>query len=199
MKLKWLPYALFFCASIYAEAQDNFKIIASEDTYVQGGETSAKAMGETSKKQLRISNSNAKNKYARITYLKFLLPKKLKSMESAMLHIPVKVFNKTDDLEKTFKLDVYTVQSDNWNESTLTWDTKPEVNKKVGSINLKKTEGKQSEWQEIVLNTYEIFKMHSRKDTTITLALLNTDFNKTAAICPSKEQSISSAAYLVIK
>ncbi|TGV04766.1 CBM96 family carbohydrate-binding protein [Flavivirga rizhaonensis] len=199
MKLKWLLFTSLFCVSTFTEAQDNFKILVSEDTYVQGGDTSTDTMGETYKKQLRISNSNAKSKYARITYLKFLLPKKLRSIGHVVLHIPVKVFNKTDDLEKTFKLDVYTVQSDDWSESTLTWDTKPEVDKKVGSINLKKTEGKQSEWQAIVLNTYEIFKMHSRKDSTITLALLNTDFNKTSAICPSKEQSKKSAAYLVIK
>ena len=54
------------------------KIMVLEDAFVQGGENSNDVMVNTQPKALKVFNSKADSKYARITYLKFKLPKRIK-------------------------------------------------------------------------------------------------------------------------
>ncbi len=191
---------LLFALEVEAQEIQEYKILVSEDTFVQGGDTADEAMGTKSAKQLRVGNSNAKSKYARTTYLKFTLPKRIKRMQEVTLHLPVKVFNGSKNPDAKFTLEVYTVTNNDWDENTLTRNTKPDITKLVGSIDLPISEGKESTWHKIILDTYPIFKLsNSQKNRTITLALLNTKFNRTSSISPSKEQSKNAISYLTIK
>lgn len=181
-------------------AQQKQKVFVSEDTFVQAGETSNQALGTTNSKQLQIMDSDGTNKYARATYLKFIIPKEIKAMESVTLNLPIRITNRNKDgIKAKFKLDVYTVLDNKWDESSLTHDSGLESARLVGSVEIDPT-GKETVWQEINLNTYAIFKLtNSQRKRTITLVLKNTDFNRTSAILPSKDKSKNSASFLTIK
>jgi len=191
--------ALSFVFITNTNAQSK-KIVVSEDAFIQGGETSDTAMGESSPKNLRIFNSLADSKYARITYLKFSTPKKLKSVKKVTLHIPLKVYVNEDKPDATFNLEVFAIENDKWRELSITWGDALELGPLVGKIEVPQSLNNKNQKISIELNADEVSKLfNGKKDRKITLALLNSNFNKISAMAPSKEQSTKVASYLTIE
>ena len=184
--------------SLNTNAQTKVKVL--EDAFVQGGETSETTFGTDKPKMLRIFNSQKEGKYSRIVYLKFKLPKNIKEDSKTTLHFPIKVFINKNDGNLLFNLDVFTVTTNDWNENKITWNTKPAEDVKVGEIKIAQSLNKKWSWQKIELNSSELLKLaKSQKDNTITLALLNNEFNKISSNAPSKETSKKVASYLTIE
>lgn len=191
--------AITFAFSISITAQSK-KIVVSEDTFIQGGNTADTAMGEVSHKNLRIFNSNADSKYARITYLKFNMPKKLKKVKKATLHIPLKVYKNEDKLEATFNLEIFAVENDRWRELSITWNDALEVGELIGSMEVGQSLDNKNQKLAIELDADLLSELFDgKKDRKVTLALMNNNFNKISAMAPSKEQSTKVAAYLVVE
>lgn len=103
---------------------------------MQGGETADEALGGTKPNNLMVYNSKQNTKFSRITYLKFSLPKKMTEITKLELNIPIKVFKKEDNPDLTFNIEVLGVNDDNWSESTITWNTKPELAQVLGTVEL---------------------------------------------------------------
>jgi len=182
-----------------AQAQTT-KLTVKEDAFIQGGNTSDTAFGETSPKNLRIFNSEADSKYARITYLKFETPKKLNKINKATLHIPLKVYENKSNPEATFHLEVYAVENDKWRELSITWSDKLALGALVGSMEVPQSKDGKNQKLTISLDAAKVSELfNGKKDRKITLALVNTNFNKISSMAPSKEQSPKSASYLIIE
>ena len=176
------------------------KIVVSEDAFIQGGDSADTAMGEKSPKNLRIFNSNAESKYARITYLKFSTPKKMKKVSKAILHIPLKVYKNEDKPDATFNLEIYAVENDRWRELSITWNDALELGELLASKEIGQSLDNKNQKLTIELNADELSKLFDgKKDRKITLALVNSNFNKISAMAPSKEQSTKVASYLEIE
>lgn len=191
--------AIAFALSINSNAQSK-KITVSEDAFIQGGNTSDTPFGETNPKNLRIFKSNEDTKYSRITYLKFNTPKKLKNVTKVTLHIPLKVYIKEDEPDATFNLEVYAVENDKWRELSITWSDALELGEMVGTIEVPQSVDGKNQKLAIELDAKEISKLiDGKKDKKITLALVNSNFNKVSAMAPSKEQSPKVASYLMIE
>ncbi|MFB9058093.1 DNRLRE domain-containing protein [Mariniflexile ostreae] len=192
--------ALFFigactCA-INAQSQ---KITVSEDAFIQGGETSGTAFGQSTPKNLRIFNSKSDNKYSRTTYLKFTLPKKIENLKAVELNINLKVYKSDEDPKAMFNLQIYAVENDTWNEATITWNDTLELGSLVGEIEVPQSLDDKNQNLKIKLNAEEISKLvDGKKDREITLALLNSNFNKIGGMAASKEQSDKNASFLLI-
>lgn len=127
--------ALIFLCCVASNAQTK-TITISEDAFVQGGETADEALGGTKPNNLMVYNSKQNTKFSRITYLKFSLPKKMTEITKLELNIPIKVFKKEDNPDLTFNIEVLGVNDDNWSESTITWNTKPELAQVLGTVEL---------------------------------------------------------------
>lgn len=193
-----LVLSLVFMISI--QAQEKKKINVSEDTFIEGGSSSSTAMGEKHPKNMRIFNSNDESKYARIGYMKFSIPKKIKEINTVELHFPLKVYKTDKNPNGKFGLEVYAVENDNWNEKTITWDEALELGSLLGEIKVSQSLDGKNKKIKITLEVEEFKKMlKGKKDRKVTLALTNQDFNKVSAMAPTKEQSGKSAAYLIIK
>lgn len=174
------------------------KIMVLEDTFVQGGNTSNSVMGKEAPKQLKVFNSDKDTKYARTTYLKFELPKNLDNVSKITLHIAVKVFDKNAP-GKLFKLDIYAINNNNWSEDKLTFNNKPSLDRSmIGSLSIPSSSNHEKVSIDLDVNSLKK-QLHETKVNIITLALLNTDFNKTSAMMPSKEKSKRVASYLTIE
>lgn len=196
--IKIVAIALLFVT--YVKAQSQQKIVVSEDAFIEGGESSNTAFGETTPKNLRIFKSLDDSKYSRITYLKFTMPKKMERLNTVELNIPLKVYKNEVDQNATFNLQVFAVENDKWNEFTITWDDALELGEMVGEIEVKQSLDDKNQWIKIKLNQEIINnKFDGNKDRNITLALLNYKFNKISAMAPSKEQSDKTASYLLIE
>ena len=199
MKTIILFFTLLILSTNQLAAQSN-KIIVSEDAYIQAGETADENLGETAINKLMVGNSKANTKYARKTFLKFSVPSNLKTLNSVVLHIPIKVFKSDTNPDAKFKLDIFTIKNNNWKEDKITWNNAEEVDLKVGSIEISQSQNDKNEWCQIELDASlinELLKV--QKDNILTLALLNIDFNKISAILPSKEQSKKTASYLTVE
>ncbi|WP_139958486.1 CBM96 family carbohydrate-binding protein [Flavicella sediminum] len=177
------------------------KITVSEDAFIQGGDTADKPLGETAAKHLRIFNSNANSKYARIAYLKFNMPKKLKSVKKATLHFPLKVYkNEKLPTDTTFNLEIFAVENDRWRELSITWNDALELGELLASVEVGQSLDGRNQKLSIPLDAEKLSKLfNGKKDRKITLALVNSNFNKISAMAPSKEQSSKAAAYLEIE
>jgi hypothetical protein len=184
-------------STTYGITAQSQKLTVKEDVFIQGGDTSDTAFGETKPKGLFVYKSHAGSKYSRITYLKFETPKKLKSVKKVTLHIPLKVFpNKNTDAP--FTLDVHAVENDRWRESSITWSDALELGELVASIEVE--QGDKVQRLAIELDAKIISNLFDgKKDRNITLALYNSKFNSVSAMAPSKESNIKNASYLVIE
>jgi hypothetical protein len=193
-------FFILITLSINQFSAQSYKILVSEDAFVQGGQTADDNLGKTAIKKLMVGNSKANNKYARKTFLKFTLPSNLNSFNSITLNIPIKVFKSDVNPGVKFKLDIFLVKNNNWKEDKITWNNAEEVDSKIGSIEIAQSQNDKNEWHKIELDASlikELLKV--QKGNILTLALLNIDFNKTSAIMPSKEQSKKTASYLIIE
>ncbi|GAL82069.1 hypothetical protein JCM19274_2780 [Algibacter lectus] len=186
-----------FLFSAVSTAQSR-QIKASEDAYVQGGETSNEALGKTSPKKLLICNSTENTKWARSTFLKFPMPKKMAGGTNIELNIPVKVYKVESNSALTFNLEVFGAANDEWDESTITWATKPLQGALLGSTEVKQSLDNKSTWIKVKLEAKEFNKLFNNKDKEVTLVLANSNFNKTSAIISSKEAFAKNVAYLQI-
>ena len=196
---KLITFVAIVAISFGLQAQSQ-KLKVKEDAFIQGGDTSDTAFGETSPKNLRIFNSNADSKYARVAYLKFETPKKLKSVKKVTLHIPLKVYVNEDKPEATFNLEIYAVENDKWRELSITWSDALELGELVGSMEVPQSKDGKNQKLAIELDAKIVSELFDgKKDRKITLALVNSNFNKISAMAPSKEQSQKVASYLIIE
>lgn len=194
--LSILAIALFYTTNIEAQT----KITVKEDAFIQGGNTEDTAMGEAFPKNLRIYKSQDDDKYSRITYLKFEMPKKMKSADKITLHIPLKVYLKKEDPEATFNLEVFAVENDKWRELSITWSDALELGEKVASIEVPQSFDGKNQKLAIELDAKKVSELfNGKKDRKVTLALLNNNFNRVSAMAPSKEQSPKVASYLMVE
>lgn len=199
MKTTYLFFTFLLASTLTISAQTR-KVLVSEDTYTQGGETGDEAFGKTNTKELKIMNSDADSKYARTTYLKFEIPKDIEKIDYMTLTIPIRVSNRNkDNPYAIFKMDVYLVEDNNWKEKKLTFNNNLDMGTMISSLDIDTSGDKGFEWQKTFLNCHVISQfLKSKKRRTITLALRNRVFNKTSAILSSKEKSNNSASYLTI-
>ncbi|MGB2273786.1 MAG: DUF7594 domain-containing protein, partial [Flavicella sp.] len=188
--MKNIVTAIAIACMFGANVQAQQKIMVKEDVFIQGGETEFTAFGEQKPKNLRIYKSQTSDKYSRITYLKFEMPKKLKSADKISLHIPLKVYPNEDNPDATFNLEVFAVENDKWRELSITWDDALELGSMVGSMEVPQSVDGKNQRLEIELDAKEVSKLfNGKKDRKVTLALLNNNFNRVSAMAPSKEQS----------
>lgn len=196
--LKSLVIALLFIINSQAQAQQ--KIMVSEDTFIEGGESSDKIMGEVKHKNIRIFNSQEATKYARIGYLKFKMPKKLSEVSSVELNMPLKVYKNENRPNEKFNLEIFVVEDDKWNELSITWEDALELGVMVGEAEVEQSLDDKHQWIKIELDAKEISKLFDgKKDRNITLALMNNNFNKVSAMAPTKESYSKNASYLIIE
>ena len=197
MKNTFSIIILCILCSIISNAQTK-KITISDDAFVQGGETANENLGETRPKNLLIFNSKDNTKYARITYLKFPLPKKMTEVNTVELNFLIKVYKNESNPDLNFNLEAVGVQNDNWSESTITWNNKPGLGVVLGAAEVKQSLNYEpGQWVKLKLDVQEFKKLY-QNDSEITIALVNNNFNKISAISQSKESYSKSAAYLQI-
>ncbi|MBL4746391.1 MAG: DNRLRE domain-containing protein [Flavobacteriaceae bacterium] len=194
--MKYLVLICLFTLTFNGLAQE--KIMVSEDTFIQGGPSADIAMGATVPKNIRIFNSNANSKYARIGYLKFNLSKKIKTVKNVRLCIPLKVYKSAKNPTGKFELEVMAIENDNWSENSITWNDALTLGKQLGAISVSQATNGKNQLLTIQLDVAVFNSLILKKDTTVSLALTNTNFNKVNAMAPSKEQSKRVAAYLLI-
>ncbi|WP_152287928.1 CBM96 family carbohydrate-binding protein [Flavicella marina] len=198
--MKKLIALLVIVSMTYTVEAQTQKLKVVEDAFIQGGNTSDTAFGESSPKNLRIFKSNSDTKYSRITYLKFETPKKLKSVDKVTLHIPLKVYKNEDQPDATFNLEIYAVENDKWRELSITWSDALELGELVGSMEVPQSLDGKNQKLAIELDAKIVSDLfNGKKDRKITLALVNSNFNKISAMAPSKEQSTKVASYLIIE
>lgn len=183
-----------------ANVEAQKKIMVKEDAFIQGGDGEDTAWGETKPKNLRIYKSQDNDKYSRITYLKFEMPKKMKSVDKVTLHIPLKVYINEDNPDATFNLEVFAVENDKWRELSITWSDALEVGEMLGSMEVPQSKDGKNQKLAIELDANEFSKLfNGKKDRKVTLALMNNNFNRVSAMAPSKEQSPKVASYLMVE
>lgn len=201
MRITYKIFTLIFILSLaFIENAQGQKIIVSEDAFIQGGEASGTAFGETTPKNLRIFKSLENSKYSRITYLKFKLPKNLNTISSIELNILLKVYKDEENPVATFNLVVFASENDNWNELSITWDDALKLGSKLGETEIKQSFDDKNQMVRIKLNANEVSKfVDGKKDRDLTLALFNYNFNKISAMAASKEQSKNAAAFLLVE
>ena len=191
--------AIAFTFSINSNAQ-SVKIMVSEDAFIQGGGTSNTAMGVKAKKALKIKKSKANSAYTRISYLKFETPKKLKKADKITLHVPLLVYVNKNHPDRTFGLNIFAVENDNWTEDTINWSEALELGELVGSMEVPQCLNNQTKELAIELSAEKVSLLFKgRNDKNITLALVNSKNNGLGATAPSKERSVNLASYLMIE
>jgi len=174
------------------------KIVVSEDVFIEGGTSASIALGTAKPKNIRIFNSNANSKYARIGYLKFKLSKKIKSVKKVSLCIPLKVYKTPKNPTGKFELDVMAIDNDDWSENTITWNDALTLGKQLGAASVSQSANGKNQLLTIQLDAVVFNTLINKKDKTVSLGLTNTKFNKVSAMAPTKEQSKRVAAYLLI-
>jgi len=189
---------LLLAFSLGLSAQEK-KVKVLEDAYIQGGNTMTTPLGQKKPKDLLVFNSEAGTKYSRITYLKFKLPKKTKKVNSVELTINIKVYLSKKQNENKFSLQVYGVENDNWNESSITWDNAPELGEVLGETEIEQSYDSNTHTVTVKLDANKFNGLIERRDKYVTLALFNNNFNKLSSKLHAKEQGMSKAAYLKIK
>lgn len=194
--MKKLVLLFLFVISFSGLAQE--KIIISEDAFIEGGPSASIAMGSTKPKNIRIFNSNANSKYARIGYLKFKISKKIKTVKKVTLCIPLKVYKTAKNPTGKFELEVMAVENDDWSEKTITWNDALTLGKQLGATAVSQSVDGKNQLITIQLDAAVFNTLFNKKDTMVSLALTNTKFNKVNAMAPTKEQSKRVAAYLLI-
>ena len=189
----------FLCFLSFNLQAPQERINALEDAFIQGGETSTEAFGETKAKILHIGHSDKNSKYARITYLKFKMPKNFESIKKINLLINIKVFKKDDFPDDTFALSVFLVNTDNWSESNVTWEDALELGPKIAHINLPQTKTDKSEEVKIELDVNEIKDNFSKKRGSVLSLALTSYESKMSAVVTSKDNSPKFGPYLVLE
>lgn len=187
----------FACSIILAFTSSSLankpvKVKVFQDAFVQGGETADEPLGSTTSGRLRVMKSNDDDKYSRTTYLQFNL-KKIETFETVDLNVCIRVFPSKTDASASFTMQVYGAGDTKWNESAITFNTKPEKGQLLTSKELKVNDN--NDWVKISLPADAVKElMKNNKKGRITLVLSNDDFNKTSAEIISKERTWSNGS-----
>lgn len=187
-----LIVSVILIANTYAQSE---RINVYEDTFIQGGETADEAFGETKANLLRVANSEKDNKYARISYLKFKMPKNVDDITKVELYINIKVFKKSKFPEEKFKLSIFGLEDDDWRENNITWEDALDIGSKIGYIEQPQALNDKTTRIKIELDIDELKKIFSRKDRYLSIALASYE-NKISAVVTSKDSSTKFGPYL---
>ncbi|MGQ7947296.1 CBM96 family carbohydrate-binding protein [Flavobacterium sp. WC2509] len=195
MKIKTLSLIalLFLSATIAVNAQSK-KVKAFESSYVQGGETANETIGTAKPGTLFAYNSKTNTKYSRIGFLKFKLPKDVKSLKSVELNLNVKIFKNPANPEQKFVLDVQAITEGTWSPETVTFNNAPKLGEVIGSTLIEQSLDDQSHLVIIKLNNETVNNLlMNSKDGEITIALANNVEGKIGSVINGKD------AYLIIE
>lgn len=99
------------------------EIVASDDTYVRGGQYAGQNFG--AEKQMNVA-ANVSDEYIREAYFKFNLDEIKGDIVTVSMNVYAAV---TDPAGPDKELKVYAVEDDSWDEMTLTWNNKPQYGK----------------------------------------------------------------------
>ena len=187
---------LMLLSTLYLQAQKD-RINALEDTFIQGGETASEIFGETKAQILRVAHSDKNSKYARITYLKFKMPKKFDDVENINLVINIKVFKKDELPEETLSLSVFLID-DKWSELSTSWDDALELKTEIAQINLPQTKADKAEEIiiELDINKVKTYLNENGRMLSIALASYN---SRTSAVITSKDKSVKFGPHLMFE
>ncbi len=189
--IAYFTLGLLISFPVISQAQKTIKVKVSEDAFVQGGETSTEALGTTLPDRLRVQKSDGNDKYSRSTYLKFAFDAQ-KNFSSAVLNVCVKVNASKNDADAQFTLDVYSTESGEWNESAITFETRPAIKDLMGQTTLAPNEN--NEWTQIELDVALLKSLVKANGGEVTLVLYNEAFNQTSADVISKERKWQNGA-----
>ncbi|MEC3908841.1 hypothetical protein VOI54_17570 [Tamlana sp. 2201CG12-4] len=181
------------------QAQKN-KIKVSEDTYIEAGLSARIPMGEKDSKNIKVFKSEGTDKQSRTGLLKFKIPGHIKSYKRVSLYLYVLVNRKDHIPNAMFNLNVFGVQNDEWSELKIIWDDRIKTGSLLGTKSIPQSFNKKRELVKIRLKIGAFKKLIDKnRDTIVSLALANTEFNKINAVISTKERSMKQAAYLVIE
>lgn len=175
-----------------AKAQE--RVNAIEDAYVQAGETVSTPLGKTDPTKLFVGNSDQGNKYARTSFLKFELPKNIKSAGYIALNLNLRVFLIKDKPNDVLNLEVYSIDDSSWKESEITAVSAPKLGTLLGVLLIPQSNQNGLYTIELESDKFRKFAKDSKKKT-ITLALVSVK-NTVAAMGTTKEKSLKEVAYL---
>ncbi|MGQ7946006.1 CBM96 family carbohydrate-binding protein [Flavobacterium sp. WC2509] len=181
---------LIFGTSV--QAQERINVI--EDAYIQGGETVNAALGKTDPLKLMIANSDLGNKYARTSFLKFELPRNIKSAVYIALNVNLKVFQSKDKPNDVLNLEIYSIEDSSWNENEITAFSAPKLGTLLGVSLIPQSNKDGLYTVELKADEFKKLAKDSKKNT-ITLALVSTK-NTISAMAATKEKSLKDSAYL---
>lgn len=102
------------------------------DTYIQGGFSAGKNYG--SEESLLIKNMDADKNVTRQALLKYDLSGYTGEVGSAKLRVYTAVAD-----APSVGIQFYGIENDSWNEQSVTWNTKPEMEHDIGSAGLNQT------------------------------------------------------------
>lgn len=195
--MKKLLTALFisltlFTLSTLAHAQKPVKVKVFQDAFVQGGNTADEALGATTAGRLRVMKSNGTDKYSRTTYMQFNL-KKIEDFKTVDLHVCIRVYPRKDNASANFTMQVYGNAAAKWNESSITFNNKPDKGELLTSQDFEVNDN--NDWVKISLPADAVKELIKKsKKGRVTLVLSNDDFNKTSAEVISKERTWSNGS-----
>lgn len=104
------------------ESTNDYKIFPEADAYVRGGKYDNDTFGNTS--QLVLKNALPNEEYTRESFLRFNLNELPRNTGTAKLRMYVGAGH-ASVVDASWS--VLAVEDDNWNESTVTWNTKPNM------------------------------------------------------------------------
>lgn len=147
-------------------------VFASDDAYVRGGTYADTNYGSDGTLLVKDSTTSS---YDRKTYLKFDLSDYFSGVTSAILRLYGNVTEGTSPVA----INAYTVSSDSWNESSITWNTAPTTGTLAGSVTVTTS----LQWYEIDLTSYVNSQISG--DGILTIAL-TTSANQTVTFQSSE-------------
>ncbi|MEK4237310.1 DNRLRE domain-containing protein [Paenibacillus sp. FSL H7-0714] len=158
--LPW-PAPMFVTSSIASAntAPTVVQLNPLEDTYVNAGGNASKNYGTSN--QLIVKNYNADINLNRQTYLKF----DLSSITGEIGTAKIKVYA-IDTENSTIGVQAYGMEDDTWEEQSVTWNNKPDINHYLSSANV----GKTASWQEWDVTAF--VKQQKAADGIASLALI---------------------------
>nr|WP_152393444.1 DNRLRE domain-containing protein [Paenibacillus guangzhouensis] len=171
---------MFAAASIAdtATALSAVQLSPIEDTYVNAGGNASKNFGSST--QLLVKNFNADNNLNRQAYLKFDLSSIAGEIGTAKLKLYA-----VDSENSTISVQAYGMEDDTWEEQTVTWNNKPNIDHYLASANV----GKTASWQEWDVTAF--VKQQRAADGIASLALIQQAAQGHAVSINSKENIVN--------
>lgn len=177
--LPWNGAAPIFAAESMGEpANDSTAVQLSpiEDTYVNAGGNAGKNYGTSN--LLLVKNYDADSNLNRQAYMKFDLSTLTGEIGSAKLKVYA-----VDTENSTIGVQAYGMEDDAWEENTVTWNNKPEIDHYLDTVNV----GKTASWHEFDVTAF--VKKQMALDGTASLALVEQAAKGHAVSVNSKENA----------